>query len=391
MPRSPDRRRRMTDRKRILFISSGLEIGGGGERQWSLLIPAVRERGHDVSLLTLVEEGHHFHELRRSGIAASSLRMRHRTDLLRLRRALRYGRREVDVVVTASINAHAVGHILARRARAAHLVTEHLGPGPGAPRAAHREALARVVIPRADGVVVVSSAQVPKLLEMGCRRERITVIRNAVPHVSPTASAEVTRARLGVRSDEFVAVLVASLRPEKSVHHFIQAVQQAHVVEARIRGLVVGSGAEFDRLKELAGDDGVVSLLGQRVDVFDILNAADVACLSSAAEASPMTLLEAMALSKPVVATRVGGVPEIVDEEVTGILTPVGDAGALAESLLRLSSDPALARRLGAAGRERQRRHFAMNRMVDEYTAAFDGVARVPGAAVAEVAEAAGS
>ena len=89
-------------------------------------------------------------------------------------------------------------------------------------------------------------------------------------------------------------------------------------------------GPEFEAYEVLAGHDRVVQLVGQRLDVPDILNAADAVCLSSRAEGAPMVLLEAMSLGKPIVAPDVGGIPEAVVNEETGLLVPVGDADALA-------------------------------------------------------------
>lgn len=152
---------------------------------------------------------------------------------------------------------------------------------------------------------------------------------------------------------------------------FVSAVQRARGVDPRVRGLVVGGGPEQERLKELAGNDGVVQVLGQRLDVPDIINAADVSCLSSPAEGVPMSVLEAMASAKPVIATDVGGLGEA---DTTGILMPVGDEEAFVEALLKLASDPEFARRLGGAGRKRHRAVFSLERMATEYSRAFEEV-----------------
>lgn len=354
-------------RKRVLFACSTLAVGGA-ERQWSLLIPELCRR-FDVFVLTLVNEGRFFYELRSRGISISCAHMRRRTDLHGLRSALRLASFQPDLVVTQSIDAHIVGHLIARRAGAAHVTNEH--SGPAVPTRMHREALTRLVGPRVDGAIAISDVQIPRLVKLGYRRESIRVIRNGVPTPIPTEPASSMRARLGVRTDEFLAVLVATLRPEKTAHVFLAAVRRAHRVDPRVRGLIVGGGPEADRLKELASDDRVVRILGERLDVPDILGAADVSCLSSAAEGVPMSLLEAMALGKPVVATDVGGVAEVVEAEKTGILVPAGDEKAFAKALLRLAADRALVGRLGHAGRQRHRNVFGLERMVAEYDCAF--------------------
>ncbi len=358
-------------RRTILFVCSGLNVAGA-ERQWSLLIPPLRERGFDVRVLTLVHEGPFFGELRAQGIDARCARMRRRTDLAGLRRAVRLAEPRPDLVVTHSINAHVVGHLIARRAGVPHVTTEHAGPE--VPTRAHREALARLVGPRVDRTIVVSRVQIPRLVRFGYRPERIRVIGNAVPELSPSEPPAAVRSSFGVRSDEFLAVLVATLRPEKSVDIFIRAVREANRSDPRLRGLVVGDGPELERLKVLAGDDRVVQLVGQRMDVPDILNAADAVGLSSTAEGAPMVLLEAMSLGKPIIASDVGGIPEAVVHEKNGLLVPVGDAKAFSDALLHLASNPALAEGLGRAGRTRHRDLFAMDRMITEYAEVFHEV-----------------
>jgi glycosyltransferase involved in cell wall biosynthesis len=357
-------------RKRVLFACSTLAVGGA-ERQWSLLIPALRRR-FDVSVLTLVTQGPFFDELQRRGIRISCAHMRCRTDLRGLRRALRLVELQPHLVITQSVNAHIVGHLIARRAGAAHVTTEHAGPGFRT--RLHREALTRFVSLRVDSVIAVSDLQVPGLVRLGYRPEKIKVIHNGVPTPIPMESASSVRAGLGMRPDEFLAVLVATLRPEKTAHVFLEAVRTAHRADPRVRGLIVGGGSEIERLRELARGDRAVQILGERLDVPDILGAADVSCLSSAAEGVPMSLLEAMALGKPVVATDVGGVAEAVEAEKTGILVPVGDREAFAKALLKLAADPALVRQLGEAARERHRDVFSLERMIAEYKAAFDEV-----------------
>jgi glycosyltransferase involved in cell wall biosynthesis len=363
---------RVGSQTKVLFVGWGLPAGGGAERQWSLLIPGLRDSGFDVSLLTLVARGSLFDQLVELGVPARCVRMRHRTDLIRLRHALRYSDGRPDLVVTQSINAHVVGQLIARRTEAPHVATEHAGPG--VPHATHRALLARLIAPRVDSVVAVSRAQVPRLLALGYRPDRLTIIHNAVPAMTQTELPGTVRDELRVPVGNFLAALVANLRPEKRIDVFIRAVQTAARKDGRVSGIVVGDGPEFGRLSELVDDDGAVRLIGHRPDIANILSAADVLCLSSDAEAGPMTLLEAMSVGRPVLATDVGGVSEAVIDEKTGLLVPAGDVGAFASALLRLASDPSLVARMGEAGRMRHRALFSTSRMVGEYAKLFDRV-----------------
>ena len=127
------------------------------------------------------------------------------------------------------------------------------------------------------------------------------------------------------------------------------------------RATVVGDGPQredvADEIRRL-GAEGTVDLAGERDDVADVLAAADVFVLPTLSEGLPMSVLEAMAAGLPVVAAAVGGVPELVDDGETGLLVPPGRPDALAAALGRLAADPALRRRLGAAGRRRAEAHF---------------------------------
>jgi sugar transferase (PEP-CTERM/EpsH1 system associated) len=137
--------------------------------------------------------------------------------------------------------------------------------------------------------------------------------------------------------------------------------------------LVVGEGAERDRLEGLRGPG--VHLLGGRVDVPRVLRAFDIFVLPSRNEGISNTILEAMATGLPVIASRVGGNPELVTEGETGSLFPAGDVGALADAILALLDDPDLRRTQGGAGRARAIERFSIASMVRGYEAVWTRVA----------------
>jgi glycosyltransferase involved in cell wall biosynthesis len=129
---------------------------------------------------------------------------------------------------------------------------------------------------------------------------------------------------------------------------------------------------EFFPLAARAG----VELLGARTDVLELVAAAGAVCLPSEAEALPMSILEAMALARPVVAADVGGVRDQVVHGETGYVAPPGDTAAVTRALLALAGDPARAKAMGEAGRVRQRERFTGEAMVEGYAAAFERVVR---------------
>jgi glycosyltransferase involved in cell wall biosynthesis len=364
---------------RALFVCPDMRTGGA-ERHWATLVPALRERGLDARVLCLSEEGALFGDLVAAGVPASCARMRRRRDLRGLMRAFELAQPAPDVVVTRGVSAQVVGEAIARRARAPHVMNEHTPlTADGrmlAPRA-HQTALIRLAAPLVAGVIAVTRRQVEPLVRLGYRRDRIEVVPNGVfaDRIQPTIARDEVRAALGVAPDERLALCVSRLQPEKRVDVFVAAAAAARREQPTLRAFVAGDGEERPRIGRLANGSGV-ALLGVRHDVPDLIAAADMLCLPSDSEALPMSILEAMALARPVVATDVGGTPEQVEHERTGLLVAPGDVAGVAAALARLSADPAAARAMGERGRERQRERFDGDAMVARYARALEAAAR---------------
>jgi glycosyltransferase involved in cell wall biosynthesis len=365
---------------RVVFVCGNLKAGGA-ERQWSLLIPSLHRRGFDVRVVTLDGRGVHFEELLSQGLPVACAGLRRRTDLVGLRRALRLAGRRSSAVVTRGVSAHMVGHILAVRHRAAHVVTEHLGPDPDGlrPYRRHQRLLLGPVRPRATAVVAVAASQREHLVSDGYRRSAVRVIANGVANDPPVRDRRAVRHEMGVADGAFLAVLVAALRPEKRATVFVEQVTAAHAAEPSVVGLVVGDGPESHSVRlaaELSG--GAVRAIGYRADALDIMHAADAVCLTSAVEASPMSVLEAMSVARPIVATGVGGVPDLVADGETGILVPPDRPGRMADALVALARDRPRAEALGEAGRLRQQRCFSLDAMLRGYADLLVDVSRRP-------------
>ena len=365
-------------RRRLVFVCPNLEAGGA-ERQWLALVPALAGRGFDVSVVTLDGRGAYFDDLRAGGIPVACARLRNRADPAGLARALRLAGPSSSAVVSRGVSAHLVGHALARRQRAAHVVTEHLGPDPLGvrPLRPHQRALLRPVRPRVAAVVAVARSQREHLVRDGYPSGAIRVIPNGVRSDPPVRPRDAVRAELGVGADEFLAVLVAALRPEKRAVTFVEQAAAAHRIEPAVRGVVVGAGPEAEAVERAAArSDGAVRALGYRADALDVIAAADVLCLTSAVEALPMTVLEAMSVARPVVATAVGGVGEAVADGETGVLVRRDRPREIAEVLAALARDRARAEALGRAGRDRQQRAFSIDAMTGRYAELLGAVGR---------------
>ncbi|HTM01127.1 MAG TPA: glycosyltransferase [Candidatus Omnitrophota bacterium] len=193
------------------------------------------------------------------------------------------------------------------------------------------------------------------------------------------------RASLGIAPDEVLAIQIAALAPHKSQTTLLQAAAAAAGAAPRLRVWIAGEGALREALLVEHRSLGLgerVRFLGFREDVVPLLRAADLFVLSSYLEGLGTSVLDAMAAGLPVVGTAVGGVPEIVESEATGLLVPPRDPGALAAAMARLSADPALRAAMGARGRERARA-FSADRTAALTRALYEELlGRLPGSRV---------
>jgi glycosyltransferase involved in cell wall biosynthesis len=365
----------MAAKPRILFVCPNLGIAGA-ERQWSMLIPALRDRGFVPRVLTLDDTGAFYEQLQANGIDMSCAGIRNRYDIGGIIRALREGRRfRPDVVFIRSVSGLGVGRLIGLLARAPVVANERTDYALR-PLRPHQLALMRALTPSTHAAIAVSPAQSTSLPSVGFRRDRIHVIPNGTPDPSPRVAREQVREELGIQPGEFLAVLVAALRPEKRALDFVAAVAKAHRRDPLIRGLVVGGGPQVDAVRAAADEaDGSVRVLGFRLDAIELMHASDVVCLTSVHEAASNVILEAMALSRPVITTAIRGNSELVADGETGILVPPSDVAAFARALSELALDRERARALGRAGRERQQTLFAFDRMVDAYDELLTGIA----------------
>lgn len=199
----------------------------------------------------------------------------------------------------------------------------------------------------------------------------LPVIWNGIPVAEFTPSSErraCWRAREGFSEAETLIVCIAGFRPQKNLSLLIRAFAGLSQETARL--LLVGSGEQEAQLRALVRELGVaerVHFLGVRNDIPAILNACDLFALSSDWEGTPMAIMEAMASGLPVISTAVGGVPELVQHGITGLLTPPGDMAALTDALRQLVRDPALRKSMGCAARQFATEHFDIHKTVDAY------------------------
>jgi glycosyltransferase involved in cell wall biosynthesis len=234
--------------------------------------------------------------------------------------------------------------------------------------------LQRVVCRVADGILVNAEAVRERLVTEGYNPRSISVIHNGIAAAPPDAQPSPdVRGALGLPPGARVITLLSRLTRLKGAEYFLEA---AALIARRfedVRFLVVGDGppvagtnyrTTLEHYAALLGITDRVVFTGLRADVRLLLRESTVSVLPSLSEGLSNVLLESMAAGIPVVATRVGGNPEAVEDGVSGILVPSRDALALAAALERLLDDPELAARMGRAGRERVAGQFSVEQMV---------------------------
>ena len=239
-------------------------------------------------------------------------------------------------------------------------------------------------------VLTVSVPFRRELTRLGVGAARIEVVHNAIDaewgaadRVPPARRQ--WRARLGIGSQDKVIVIVGRLSREKDHNTLLHAVHAlpAHGAPALPWLLVVGDGPERAAILETAGRLGIsgrLILTGQVPSAAPYYGIADVAVLSSVTEGSPNALLEAMASGVPVVATSVGGVPEIVSHNATAMLAPPSNPGALADAIAAVLEDETLGRRLAESARELVVSSFAPAARTRRIVEAYSRVLRVSAA-----------
>jgi glycosyltransferase involved in cell wall biosynthesis len=210
----------------------------------------------------------------------------------------------------------------------------------------------------------------------GLPAQRVRVIHNGVEAAGPPQAADrrAARQRLGIGHDRFVIGAVGRFDPVKDFETLLDGFAASRRLQPGATLVLVGDGPERPRIEARIASLGLqetVLLLGYRADVRRILPAFDVFANSSTHEGVSLTILEAMAAALPVVATRVGGTPEVVRSGETGLLVPGRTSSAFAEAFGTLAADPDRRQAFGAAGRVRMQRHFSFASMAAGYLDAY--------------------
>ncbi len=233
-------------------------------------------------------------------------------------------------------------------------------------------------------IITVSDDTRQRLVASGLSRSDITVLHNGIDLSvwRPDKGQPVLKQELQVRPDEYLVGTVARITSEKDLPTFYRVVEAVATHMPNVRFAIVGDGYgdELTKAREEVARRNLSHLItftGHRTDLPDIYASFDIFLMTSITEGMPNTLLEAMAMGIPSVSTAVGGIPELLNHDCGGFLTPAGDAPGLAGHVLNLLSDPQLRNACGEACRQQVNTHFSFSRRVqrmEEYYACFAGL-----------------
>jgi glycosyltransferase involved in cell wall biosynthesis len=352
-------------RLRVAHISWGLNVGGLEK----LLVEFARhaDRAHfDLHFVSLTTRGTLADELERQGWPVTALEEPGGLQpglVLRLARLFRRAR--VDVVHTHDERPLLYGAAAARLARVPRVV--HTRHGQKARNTRRQVVLFRLATSLADRVACVSDDAAALTVGEGVARRRVRTVRNGI---------DLTRFAYTGPAPDGPVVTVARLSPEKDVATLVRAAALAVRELPSFRLEVAGDGVCMPALRQLTAEMGLgghVRFHGEVRDIPALLGRARLFVLPSVEEGISLTLLEAMARGLPVVATRIGGNPEVVADGETGLIIPARDPDVMARAMLRLLGDVEESRRMGRSGRRRVETHFDVRRMVADYEALYRG------------------
>lgn len=322
--------------------------------------PMVCCIGHKGTTGKLIEE---------SGIDFVALNIRRNDRLIPRAVRLLYGLmkdRQIHVVRTHGHGANLNGRIAARLSGIPCVPSVHNVYRKTKERKLQRRLANNILGRISDRVIAVSEAVREDVIRYDrVDPSKVLVIRNGVDTAlfSPVAFAGGVRRELGISDHNIVIGFIGRLAPAKGLPYLIEAFANVKKDIDYVKLLLVGRGALLNSLQEMAVEKGLrddIVFAGERSDIPNILSSIDIFAMSSEEEGLPNALLEAMSAALPSVVTTAGGMKEVVRDEVTGLIVPVGDPAALAQAMKRLITDKGASRAMGRAAREYVEKNFSI-------------------------------
>lgn len=373
---------------------------GGTEGQVANIARHIDRTRFDLQFACLRKWGFHLEEIERKNIQVTEYPVRSffspRSFVQQLRFARHLRAQRPDVVHSYNFYSNLFAVPAARLAGVPLVVASIRDQGVYLTPA---QKLAQKMACRSADLVLVNAQSIRDwLLDEGYPAEKIRIIRNGIDlsryQASPGGGASL-REELGLPQDAPLVLMLSRLNPQKGVDDFIKAAAMVSLQRPDVRFLLIGEKLTYmdgafgpdaqyhNYLHRMCVDLGVderIVFTGHRSDVPALLAEGAVSVLPTHSEGLSNTLLESMAAGLPVIATRVGGNPELVEHGVNGLLVPPQAPATLAQAILRILGDSALAERFSKAARAKANQHFSMEKMIGDTEALYIDQLRARGA-----------
>jgi len=374
--------------KVLQLISSG---GYYGAENMLLNLCASQDKAECRNSLLIFYNVHapnvEFYErARRRGISVRMVHCRGRADLRAVQQIKEYIREDaVDLLHTHGYKADLYGYLSARSAGKPIVATCHNWVGGTAALGIYNH-LDRMVLKRFNAIASVSDAVSERLLKSGIPAGKIKAIANGIDVEAFERSQSLPEFR--VSGGKIIGV-VARLDLQKGFEYLLAAIRELSNFFYGLKVVIIGEGPDrtaIEQMIERYGLQHTVVLAGQQSNMPGIYASIDIFVLPSLNEGLPMTLLEAMAASRPIIATRVGAIPNVIEDGKTGLLVNPRDTAGLRDAIARLLADADLCRRMGAQAHEWVARHYTSGAMARQYRLMYEEVlGRKPLVAAAQV------
>ena len=373
---------------RVVHIIKVTRISGA-ERHLLLLLAGLRERGVDAHLVILVERDQPMDDMlaeaRNRGIPIARLVIRRDYDialLWRLRARLRD--QKPDLVHTHLIHADLYGYFAARAAGIPRVISSRHNDDQFRYRPRWRRIHRRLWRWYAGGIAISESIRQFAIEVEGAPAEKIAVVHYGIDFAwlgddEIESARRRLRSELGLEGDALLLGMVCRLVEQKGIPYALEAMRRLRTQYPRAHLVIAGDGEKADELRRLASALGIADRthwLGWRSDAADLMSAFDLLLVPSLWEGFGLVLLEAMARRVPVIASRVGAIPEVIIHGESGILVEPRDVAAQAGAMARLLDDRALRKYMGLLGAARLEERFSVKRMVEGTIAVYEQVVK---------------
>ncbi len=376
-----------TDKKiRVCHLISG-DLWAGAEAQISMLLSQLSKKKHLENFALIYNQGKLAEELKRLNISLHVIEEKENNPVKLFIKTYRWLKgQDVDLVHSHRYKENIIGSLAAKIGGIHHIIrTYHGMPEPfgGFKNIKYKSyifldyLISKLLVQQ----IITVSFEMKKKLSRRLGSKKITSIPNSVNLDSLKIEKSPQRVReiLGLDEDCRIIGSAGRLVPIKGYQVFLKAAQLIKRKQSRVKFLIVGDGPEKLNLEKLADELKISEdflFPGYREDILDIINAMDIFVLTSFHEGIPMVLLEAMSLEKSIVATKVGGIPEVVTDQISGTLVGPNDPEGLAKKSLYLLQNKETREKMGSEAKRRIKESFTAERMAQRVSEIYQSMVR---------------